>query len=75
MQDLLSTEYIMERYSMKRQAAAKLMNNNLPVVKIGKRIFVRAWDLENWEQQKTVYPVTPIRTPRKVIKLERKRAT
>jgi len=75
MQDLLSTEYIMERYSMKRQAAAKLMNNNLPVVKIGKRIFVRARDLENWEQQKTVYPVTPIRTPRKVIKLERKRAT
>lgn len=60
MQDLLSTEYIMERYSMKRQAAAKLMNNNLPVVKIGKRIFVRARDLENWEQQKTVYPVTPI---------------
>lgn len=75
MQDLLSTEYIMERYSMKRQAAAKLMNNNLPVVKIGKRIFVRARDLENWEQQKTVYPVTPIRTPRKVAKLERKRAT
>ena len=75
MQDLLSTEYIMERYSMKRQAAAKLMNNNLPVIKIGKRIFVRARDLENWEQQKTVYPVTPIRTPRKVIKLERKRAT
>lgn len=75
MQDLLSTEYIMERYSMKRQAAAKLMNNNLPVVKIGKRIFVRARDLENWEQQKTVYPVTPIRTPRKVVKLERKRAT
>lgn len=75
MQDLLSTEYIMERYSMKRQAAAKLMNNNLPVVKIEKRIFVRARDLENWEQQKTVYPVTPIRTPRKVIKLERKRAT
>ena len=75
MQDLLSTEYIMERYAMKRQAAAKLMNNNLPVVKIGKRIFVRARDLENWEQQKTVYPVTPIRTPRKVIKLERKRAT
>lgn len=75
MQDLLSTEHIMERYSMKRQAAAKLMNNNLPVVKIGKRIFVRARDLENWEQQKTVYPVTPIRTPRKVIKLERKRAT
>ena len=75
MQDLLSTEYIMERYEMKRQAAAKLMNNNLPVVKIGKRIFVRARDLENWEQQKTVYPVTPIRTPRKVIKLERKRAT
>lgn len=75
MQDLLSTEYIMERYSMKRQAAAKLMNNNLPVVKIGKRIFVRARDLENWEQQKTVYPVTPIRTPRKIIKLERKRAT
>ena len=75
MQDLLSTEYIMERYSMKRQAAAKLMNNNLPVVKIGKRIFVRARDLENWEQQKTVYPVTPIRTPHKVVKLERKRAT
>lgn len=74
MQDLLSTEYIMERYSMKRQAAAKLMYN-MPVVKIGKRVFVRARDLENLEQQKTVYPVTPIRTPRKVIKLERKRAT
>lgn len=74
MQDLLSTEHIMERYQMKRQAAAKLMYN-MPVVKIGKRIFVRARDLENWEQQKTVYPVTPIRTPQKVIKLERKRAT
>ena len=74
MQDLLSTEYIMERYQMKRQAAAKLMYN-MPVVKIGKRIFVRARDLENWEQQKTVYPVTPIRTPHKVVKLERKRAT
>jgi hypothetical protein len=74
MQDLLSTEYIMERYSMKRQAAAKLMYN-MPVIKIGKRIFVRARDLENWEQQKTVYPVvTPIRS-RKVVRLERKRAT
>lgn len=72
MQDLLSTEYIMERYQMKRQAAAKLMYN-LPVVKIGKRIFVRARDLENWEQQKTVYPVTPIRTP-KAVRIERKRA-
>lgn len=73
MQDLLPTEYIMERYQMKRQAAAKLMNNNLPVVKIGKRIFVRARDLENWEQQKTVYPVTAIRTP-KAIRIERRRA-
>jgi len=72
MQDLLSTEYIMERYQMKRQAAAKLMYN-MPVVKIGKRIFVRARDLENWEQQKTVYPVTPIRTP-KAVRIERKRA-
>lgn len=73
MQDLLSTEYIMERYSMKRQAAAKLMYN-MPVVKIGKRIFVRVKDLEAWEQEKTVYPVTPIRS-RKVVKLERRRAT
>lgn len=72
MQDLLPTEYIMERYQMKRQAAAKLMYN-MPVVKIGKRIFVRARDLENWEQQKTVYPVTPIRTP-KAVRIERKRA-
>lgn len=72
MQDLLSTEYIMERYSMKRQAAAKLMYN-MPVVKIGKRIFVRAKDLEAWEQQKTVYPATAIRTP-KAIRIERRRA-
>jgi len=72
MQDLLPTEYIMERYSMKRQAAAKLMYN-MPVVKIGKRIFVRAKDLEAWEQQKTVYPVTAIRTP-KAIRIEKRRA-
>ena len=72
MQDLLPTEYIMERYQMKRQAAAKLMYK-MPVVKIGKRIFVREKDLEAWEQQKTVYPVTPIRTPN-AIRIEKRRA-
>ena len=73
MQDLLSTEYIMERYQMKRQAAAKLMYN-MPVIKIGKRIFVRERDLEAYEQGKTEYPIKTISAPNRAVKIERRRA-
>lgn len=74
MKDLLTTEDIMERYKLQRQAAAILMHK-MPLLKIGKRLYVSASDLEAWERSKTVYPVTTgKRTALKVCKIERRRA-
>lgn len=56
MTDLLTTEDVAARYLMERHAAARLMKT-LPTLRVGKRLFVRACDLTEWERKRTDYPV------------------
>lgn len=57
MTDLLTTEQIAARYQMaSKEEAAKWMHK-LPCFKVGKRLFVRADDVTEWERKNTVYPV------------------
>lgn len=56
MSDLLTTDDIIARYQVERHTAASIMRQ-LPSFKVGKRLFVRADDLIEWERKRTVYPV------------------
>lgn len=58
MADLLTTEQIAERYHLaSTDAAADWMNRKLPCFKVGKRLFVWADDVIEWERKNKVYPV------------------
>ena len=55
MTELLCIADIMERYGLKRATAASYMKK-LPTLKVGRRLFVRAVDLEAWEEDRVRYP-------------------
>ena len=55
MTELLGIADIMERYGLQRATAASYMKK-LPTLKVGRRLFVRAADLEAWEADRIHYP-------------------
>ena len=57
MPELLTVSDIMGRYNCERQAASRIMDK-MPVLRVGKRKFIRAADLMDWEESRTEYPVT-----------------
>jgi len=66
--ELLSTEKITDRYKMaSTEEAAKWMHNKLPCIKIGKRLFVRADDVAEWERKNTIYPVIRVAKRRRTL--------
>ena len=69
---MLTTVDVMSRYSCERQTAAAIMKR-LPWFKVGKRIFVKAVDLEQWEESKTVYPVAARQHRTQTTKISRRR--
>lgn len=59
MTELLGIADIMERYGLQRATAASYMKK-LPTLKVGRRLFVRAADLEAWEADRIRYPAIRI---------------
>lgn len=57
MTELITVEDFAARYQCERHYAAKLMKKSLPVIRVGKRMFVKATDLMEWERKRTDYPV------------------
>ena len=55
MPDLLTVTEVMQRYGVHRQSASAIMHQ-MPVIKVGGKLFVRASDLAAWEESKTEYP-------------------
>ena len=72
MDKLITTKDLMERYKVGRQAAARMMYK-MPVIKIGRALFVKEKDLEDLERSKTMYPAQKVPVTRKAVKLERRR--
>lgn len=60
MPDLLTVAEVMQRYGVHRQSASAIMHQ-MPVIKVGNRLFVRARDLLQWEESRTVYPAAPVK--------------
>lgn len=74
MPELLRTEDIMDRYGCERHTATAIMRK-LPVLKVGKRLFVRKADLQDWEETRMEYPMAKTRhTTQTITKIARRRA-
>jgi hypothetical protein len=58
--DILSVQDLMARYRCERHTASKIMSK-LPKFRVGKRLFVKAVDLLNWEESRIEYPMTEFR--------------
>lgn len=56
MRDPVNIKAIRERYKCGRHLAEKIMNQ-LPHFYVGRTLFARAADLEEWERGRTVYPL------------------
>ena len=57
MPDLMTVAEVAERYGLERHSAADLMKKNMPVTRIGGKLFVRKRDLLAYEESRTEYPV------------------
>lgn len=67
MTDLLTVEDIMARYRMADDDTARRHMRKLPCIKIGKRLFVRADDVAEWERKNTIYPVIRVEKRRRTV--------
>ena len=58
MQDIFSVDDVKRRYGCERHLAADIIRK-LPSFKVGRRLFVKASDLSDWENSRIEYPVQP----------------
>lgn len=54
--DILTVEMICARYQCARHTASAIMHR-IPCFYAGKRLFVRAKDLDEWERGQMIYPL------------------
>ena len=57
MKDLITIEMICDRYGCARHKAGDIIRR-IPHFTVGKRLFAAAADLEAWEREQMVYPIT-----------------
>jgi hypothetical protein len=68
MQALLTTEDVMARYKLEDVHTAARYMHEAHGFKVGKRLFVRETDMNEWERKRMIYEVTkksPVRAGRR----------
>ena len=75
MPDLMTTADVMARYGIQRQAASAIMRQ-MPVIRVGGRMYVKLRDLMAWEESRTEYPAVKRKGPQleTVTRIERRKA-